>query len=198
MIKALIVELDGVVTYTDAAQLHREFAEKAGIEPDKVAAYVGAHQEEMLLGEVGFDRFLQEVGGGEKSETDLKWIWIEAMQKARSVNEDLLAILDILREDVKVVALSNLTEAQHVANQEAGLYEHFDATFLSCEKGMKKPDPRFFQLALDELGIAASEAAYVDEQLGFVTAATVLGMHGLVYGENDRLREELGGLGIAI
>jgi len=39
----------------------------------------------------------------------------------------------------------------------------FDAEVFSCSCGLRKPDPRIYRLALDQLGVAPSEALFVGD-----------------------------------
>jgi putative hydrolase of the HAD superfamily len=52
----------------------------------------------------------------------------------------------------------------------------------SSSVGVRKPDPRIFQLALDALGVEAHEAAFVDDHPGNIRAAEALGMTGVLVG----------------
>ena len=40
---------------------------------------------------------------------------------------------------------------------------HFDAEVFSCSCGLRKPDPRIYRLALEELGVKAREAVFVGD-----------------------------------
>lgn len=63
--------------------------------------------------------------------------------------------------------------------------ELFDAVVDSCEVGIRKPDGRIFQLALDALGgIPADEAVLVDDALGNIAAARAFGLHAVHVGED--------------
>ena len=64
--------------------------------------------------------------------------------------------------------------------------ELFDVVVDSCHAGVRKPDVRIFELALDALAVAPERAAYLDDHPANVEAAETLGMHGIVVGE-DRL-----------
>jgi len=48
---------------------------------------------------------------------------------------------------------------------ELGVAERVDAVVLADELGWRKPDPRIFEAALGELGVAASEALHVGDRL---------------------------------
>ena len=63
----------------------------------------------------------------------------------------------------------------------------FEVIIDSSAVGVRKPNPRIFQLTLDALGgMPPDEAVLVDDALGNITAAKALGMHAVLVGE-DRL-----------
>lgn len=66
----------------------------------------------------------------------------------------------------------------------------------SSSVGVRKPDPRIFQLALDELdGVAAQHTVFLDDYPANVAAARALGMQAiLVDTDLDRVIGELDGL----
>lgn len=53
----------------------------------------------------------------------------------------------------------------------------FDMFFESAVEGMRKPDPRFYQLALDRLGVKAEEAVFLDDIGLNLIAARKLGIN---------------------
>lgn len=57
-----------------------------------------------------------------------------------------------------------------------GYDDHFDRSFYSCEMGVAKPDPRFFTMILDDLGLAAHEVGFIDDKLANVASAAAVGM----------------------
>jgi len=57
----------------------------------------------------------------------------------------------------------------------------FDVVIDSSEVGMRKPDPRIFELALTELGgIDPTRSVFLDDYPGNITAAEALGMLGVL------------------
>ena len=92
---------------------------------------------------------------------------------------------------VPVSALTNTlsTEAELQARPEfAGL---FDLVISSHDVGLAKPDPAIFHAALDRLGAAASDAVFVDDLIGHVEAARVLGFTGIHFQTTAQALEEL-------
>ncbi|MBA9007861.1 HAD family hydrolase [Thermomonospora cellulosilytica] len=57
--------------------------------------------------------------------------------------------------------------------------ELFDEVVISCEVGMRKPDERIFRHAVERLGLAPAECAFVDDIEHNVRAAEALGMVGV-------------------
>ena len=63
--------------------------------------------------------------------------------------------------------------------------ELFEAVIDSCAVGIRKPDPRIYQLALEHLEVSNPETSvFLDDFEPNVTAARELGMHGILVGED--------------
>jgi len=75
--------------------------------------------------------------------------------------------------------------------------ELFDAVVDSCHAGVRKPDPRIYQLALDAVDATPEAAVFLDDHPANVAAAEAMGIRGIVVGQDrlaafDRLEELLG------
>ncbi len=75
--------------------------------------------------------------------------------------------------------------------------ELFEVVIDSSRAGVRKPNAKMFQMALDALATSASNAVFLDDHPANVAAAQALGMHGIVVGDDrlealDRLGELLG------
>jgi epoxide hydrolase-like predicted phosphatase len=63
------------------------------------------------------------------------------------------------------------------------LDELFHEVIDSSEEGVRKPDPRIYEVALERLGgIAPERAVFLDDYPGNVEAAERVGMHGVLVG----------------
>ena len=62
------------------------------------------------------------------------------------------------------------------------LDELFEDVVDSSFVGLRKPDPRIFELALERLGVASSEAVFIDDAPGNVAAASQLGIASVLIG----------------
>jgi glucose-1-phosphatase len=68
---------------------------------------------------------------------------------------------------------------------------HFAVRIYSFNVGASKPSPIIYRAALDSLGVAASEALYVDDIQEFVDAARQLGLDAIRFETRDLLEVEL-------
>lgn len=57
------------------------------------------------------------------------------------------------------------------------LAELFELSVISGDVGLRKPDPRIYQLTLDRLGLPAGKAVFIDDGWPNVDAATAIGLH---------------------
>ena len=95
----------------------------------------------------------------------------------------LEAIRRIRAEGFLTAALTNNwaeSEADAEANKSRdgtrALAEGFDVFVESSVEGLRKPDPRIYQLTCERLGISPPEAAFLDDIGGNLKAARALGM----------------------
>lgn len=77
------------------------------------------------------------------------------------------------------------------------LLDYFVAFFSSCYLGLRKPDPKIYQVALDVLQREPQRVVFIDDRAENVAAAVSLGIHGIRYQGSAKLAEELSALGIS-
>jgi putative hydrolase of the HAD superfamily len=62
---------------------------------------------------------------------------------------------------------------------------------ISAEVGLRKPDPRIFQLALERLKAAPAEAVFIDDFGINLQAARAAGLHAIKFIDPLQVRAEL-------
>lgn len=91
--------------------------------------------------------------------------------------EDSLPTLRELRaRGVRTAVVSNCDHTTRPVIERLGLEEEADAVILSFEVRAAKPDPAIYVAALERLEVAASEAAFADDQARYCDGAAGLGM----------------------
>jgi len=75
---------------------------------------------------------------------------------------------------------NNALEFREYWRRSIPLDELFHHVIDSSEVGLRKPDPKIFELALDRLGVEASSAVFLDDYAGNVEAARRVGIRGVL------------------
>jgi putative hydrolase of the HAD superfamily len=71
------------------------------------------------------------------------------------------------------------------------LFDLFDVVIESSRAGVRKPDPRFYEMACNELGIEPSEAVFLDDLGVNLKPARAMGMTTIKVEDPDRALAEL-------
>jgi putative hydrolase of the HAD superfamily len=106
----------------------------------------------------------------------------------------LRAIARLRERGLRVGALTNNWAREETAPGPHPLRPHFDVVIESQAVGMRKPDPRFYELACRELSVTPPETAFLDDIGLNLKSARALGMHTIKVGEPDAALRELGTL----
>jgi putative hydrolase of the HAD superfamily len=132
------------------------------------------------------------------TETD----FLEAMREQSAVLQD--SALGILRElaasdQVVLATVNNESRAMNEYRLEKfGLPHWFGAFFTSCYVGLRKPDQKIYQIALDVLRSDPEETVFIDDRAENVAAAAALGIHAIRYEGSTKLAVDLAALGVAV
>jgi putative hydrolase of the HAD superfamily len=81
---------------------------------------------------------------------------------------------------------------------EFNLLDDLDAFFSSCYLGLRKPDRRIYQVALDVLQRDPEEVIFIDDRSENVAAASSLGIHGIRYEGSAKLADDLARMGVSL
>lgn len=124
------------------------------------------------------------------------------MQAIRSGYDLLPGIGPLLAElkslSVPMYALSNYPVWYRLIEAELQLSRFVDWAFVSCETGVRKPDPRAYLGACAALHVLPEDALFVDDQVANCAAAEAVGLRAELFQGADRLRERLRSEGIPL
>jgi len=102
---------------------------------------------------------------------------VELARAATRLCEDTVPFLEWLRSNGVLTALvSNCADTTRGLLESLGVVPLVDAVILSCEVGSVKPYPEIYVTALEELGVAAVDAAFIDDQPTFCVGAEAVGI----------------------
>jgi putative hydrolase of the HAD superfamily len=101
----------------------------------------------------------------------------------RLVNDDVVAVAQRIHRDGYRTAIvtNNAAEFRDSWKALIDVDSLCELVVDSSEVGMRKPDPRIFELALERLGgVAPERAVFLDDAPGNVRAAAQLGLHAIL------------------
>lgn len=93
---------------------------------------------------------------------------------------------NLRKQGIKTGILSNVYELSADILRKDGYYDGFDPVVLSCEEGLAKPEPEFYKIAIERLGVEPKEILFIDDQEKCFPPANALGMHTIKADDEDQ------------
>ena len=107
--------------------------------------------------------------------------------------EDTVPFFEWLRsQGTRIALVSNCADTTRGLLEYLGVIPLVDAVVLSCEVGSAKPSPEIYVTALADLGVAAADAVFIDDQPTFCMGAEAVGVRPI-----QLARDGLGGAAAA-
>lgn len=171
--KWLFFDLFDTIVYVDEDIYYkgkREVAEITGVDPDDFISAWRSTSEDALIGKLKdpFQRAneaLKRMGISDRNISAKIAIYdIETLQRCVSFYDGATETLSFLREKgFNLALLSNATATTAFILAPLHLRDRFDHLILSYEIGIKKPDPKFFQIALERTGATSEESLFIGD-----------------------------------
>ncbi|MFD0674879.1 HAD family hydrolase [Cohnella sp. GCM10027633] len=108
--------------------------------------------------------------------------------------EYAVEILQLARLKYKVGLITNgRTIIQYGKIDQLGIRDHFDLIIVSEEAGIKKPNAKIFEMAIERLGLSPEQCLYIgDHPINDIDGAGRAGMETIWFEVNQPWREEVG------
>jgi putative hydrolase of the HAD superfamily len=120
-----------------------------------------------------------------------------AIQEESQPRPSMLAAIRALRErGLRVGALTNNwasdeTSADRAERMGLELRDHFHAFVESAVVGLRKPDPRIYRIACEELSVTPQRTVFLDDIGANLKSARALGMHTIKVSAPEQALAEL-------
>ncbi len=198
MKRAVLFDFGGVFTASPFEALH-EATTELGVDPDITLDIVfGPYDRDtehpwhrLERGEMTMEDYGNQARAGLAAE-GIDMDPFEVLQRMGSgggIRADVVEEVRRVREAGHPTALvtNNIAEIREMWKALIPVDELFAAVIDSSEVGVRKPDPRIFELALQAVGgVAASDAVFLDDYRGNIDAAERLGMTGILVESDHR------------
>jgi putative hydrolase of the HAD superfamily len=112
---------------------------------------------------------------------------------AGRIRPEMVAAIRTCRTTYKTACLTNNfgTAEAELSPEVAAVYELFDAVLESRTLGVRKPDPRFYELACSALDVKPQECVFLDDLGVNLKPARALGMHTIKVTDPELALREL-------
>jgi putative hydrolase of the HAD superfamily len=119
-------------------------------------------------------------------------LWVADFRGWLSINPGIIEVLaDLKAGGTRLALLSNAGPDYGSYFRAGPLGDFFAACYVSGELGLLKPQPEIYRHALDDLGISAAEAVFIDNREANVRGAEALGITGHLFTDVTGLRSFL-------
>ena len=197
--RAVIFDLGGVV-FPSPFEAFDAYDHANALEPGTVRALIRVSSEEgawaaLERGELHFDDFALAL----EAEAVSHGFELDATQLMRGVASGLgprpqmlTAIERIRAAGLRTAALTNNWATPDGHGSPSGRAQPaFDVVVESAVEGLRKPDPRIYELTLERLGVDAREAVFLDDLGINLKPARALGMTTIKVVDTDRALADL-------
>lgn len=196
-IQAIMFDFGGVIAKTDNQQVAHFIMKALDLSEDQAWVAVKKLKEAMKDDEEDFDEEEFWISYAESEQISLPADWTEQLDLAKkealhTIPGMLELVQDLKKQGFIVGLLSNVHKSKVQIRRDMGFYDFFDPLLLSCELGVKKPDPKIFEILLNTLQqLLPEEILLIDDKQANIEAAGAFGIDGIKFSGYKDLIEEL-------
>lgn len=191
--RAVIWDMGGVLVRNMAPEPRQRLAKKYGLTEPLLEDLVFANpvSAKASVGEAGVDELWNFVAQELHIDPKEMPAFEAAFWSSDRMDEDLVDFVRSLHASYKTGLLSNaFSDTRASLNARfPRLLPIFDVSIFSAEVGLVKPDPRFYEMMLEKLGVKADESVFVDDFIENVEGARAVGMKAVHFKNAQQARQ---------
>lgn len=193
-IKAILIDLGGVLVRTEDRTPRTQLAQRFGMTYEELDQFVFGCPAAMQagLGKITTIHLWKNIAQS-LSQPAEGWqeLW-EGFFGGDHLDYEWIDLLRSLRPQCRIGLLSNNWDfLRQEINDVWQVGDAFDALIISAEIGIAKPDARIYQHALEQLHATPPETVFIDDFMVNIEAARNLGIHAIHFQNPGQARQEL-------
>lgn len=196
-IKALIFDVGGVLRLGNHSfnypRVHSLIAEKLKTPLDQYFDSIDTVYAKSIEGKISEKQTLRVMARNLKTTPEkLKNLYLKSYKKYYTLNKKLLEFaFKKKKQGYKIAILSDQWWLSKEALFSKDFYDKFDATIISCDVGVRKPNPKMYKLVLKKLKLPAKRIVFIDNQKWNIKPAKKLGMRTVLFKNNKQAIREI-------
>lgn len=199
-IKTIIFDLGGVY-FTDGTKgaintISKRWNLDSSIVADVFKGKIGTAYRESRISHEEFWRQAKEVLGIDAPMEELALIWLNGYVPIQGTVD---IVKELKEKGYEIIYLSdNVQERIDYLEEKYSFLQYFKSGVFSHIAGVRKPNPKIYQLALQESSNPAENCVYIDDKPNLLEEASKLDMSTIAFISPDDLRQKLIDLGIKL
>ena len=195
-VRAVFFDLGGVILRTEYQTPRQHLAEEFGMDYEDIDKIVftggnyGSHAR-ATLGEITEEEHWHNVMRVLKRPANEYERIRDEFFAGDVIDLNILNFLRSIKPKYKVGLISNAWSGLRSYIEREKFADAFHHMIISAEVGVAKPDPKIYQLALDQLQVKANEAVFVDDVRENIEACEKLGMQGIQFKDSESALKQL-------
>ena len=194
--KTILFDWEGVIGPQDTQSfgwLMERLTTEYNVEKEQVVVALSGAIGDFLVGKIDNRTFWERAGtslGVTFTEEFQETIW-QQWHGAIAIPEMEELVREVKNKGLRAVVFSNILPTSAAKIREIAGYEGFDAEVLSCEIGLKKPDPAIYQKAIEAAQCRPEECIFIDDKESNLVPARALGMTTILATGTEQIKHDL-------
>lgn len=190
--KAIIFDLGGVLFVNGTKKFIISLSKKYNLDSEKVKGVIDGgigslYREAKITRDEFWRCALEELGIDENINT-LEDEWIGGYELIEETKDLIIE----LGKKYKIYYVSdNAKELSEQLHKLHNFRSWFESGILAYEAGVRKPDPKIYEMLLKKAGLNAEETLYIDDKQDNLFPPAQMGMETILFETPDKLREKL-------
>ncbi len=173
--------------------VHEYIASKLKISFDKYFDSIDIVYAKSITGQISKELLLKVIAQNlKKPQKEIEKLFFKAYRKIFKTNKQLYKFTFKLRKKgYKIGILSNQWHLSKQVHAPKKRMKKFNSVVITCDMGLRKPDPKIYKLILKKLKTKPSESIFIDNQIWNIEPAKKLGIHTILYKNNKQMFKQL-------
>ncbi len=172
MIRAVVFDMfETLITlYNSELYKGRQIAEEMGIPEVEFRKIWDSSDDDRTLGVRTFEEVITEIMHAnniyskELFETIVDKRYSCTAETFNHKHPNILSLFEALKDrGINIGLITNCYNEEREVIKKSDLYRYFDATCMSCDIGVKKPDRKIYEICIEKLGVQPEECLYVGD-----------------------------------
>lgn len=201
-VKAIIFDVGGVLALGENSRqekgkfilsgVHMDVIKKLKIPLDQYLDSIDTPYTSAITGKISKERIIKilskNLGITAKK---LKKIYYDSYKQNFKQNKELFKrVFELKKQGYKIAILSDQWYLSKEALMPKKIYKKFDVVVVSCDVGIRKPNPKIYQIAVKKLKFLPHEILFIDNQKWNIAPAKKIGMKTILFKNNKQLFKE--------